>query len=657
MLYQKPTKRDMKTSPSASPSTDAPKRLKGAITQLSQNDLGVNVDYRKVFNMMVTGLFDGIKPPYLAKTLKDVPGCIKSYESVSITLRNSEDVDGYYRFNQAASLLKKLEGVPFEGFSPESTALKGWYDSEEECRKTNAQLWDMWIHPLSHAVTPLTQLVSQMRKDILELLGDTPPSLEKVLGFGNFGPGTSLSNSIDEVDPILKPINPSCLSSLKPELFEVYCKTMMGDVVFSAATGIKNTSRFSREGIATCAMSVTEFSDYAKLAIVPKNLWTGRSIEVGGCMTTWIQQCFDGWIRQGLHRWWGIDLSDQVPNQHMAFLGSLRNAFKQFCTIDLTSASDRISLLLVALLLPPKWLALLLRMTNRTTLIPEAFTGEKGGSLVKLEKFSAMGNSLTFSLQTMIFGSLVRSVLREHGPSLGWRVYGDDIIVESQVYEQVVDGLRLLGFEPNPNKSYSTGYFRESCGVDYMLGNNVRALYIKEPIKTVSDVYKYLNLIQLHVRHDPSRVNLWRPLYRYLWRLLPNRWKVVGIPSRCLDGYVWSPKNLDSRRQRSYPRAIVVKGIPGTPVPPPFDRYRSLMTRHTEDSSIRCKVGEELPVEAELRMWSRDTLHESLSKLTRKFEPAQVMGSGEVWLLARAGTALTPLSWGEEEGGINPLAL
>jgi len=655
MLLRQPSNQGCKASTLAHGRQDA-QRLKGVVAPLSRNDLGVKVDYRKVFNLMVCGLFGGVKPPYLAGTLQDVPSCIKSYESVATVLRNSEDVDGYYRFNQAASLLKKLEGVPFEGYNPDITALNGWFASEEECRKTNAILWDMWANPLTHAETPLTQLITRMRKDIASLLGDTPPSMEKVLSFGNFGPGTSLSNRIDQVDPILKPINPSCLSSLRLELFQVYCKTQLGDVVFSGRSGIKNTSAYDRQTIARVAMEGTEFVDHAKLAIVPKNLWTGRSIEVGGCMTTWIQQCYDGWIRSNLQRWWGIDLSDQLPNQHMAFLGSLRNAFRHFCTIDLTSASDRISLILVALLLPPKWLALLLRMTNRTTLIPRNLLGEKEGRLVKMEKFSAMGNSLTFSLQTMIFGSLVRSVLREQGLKLGWRVYGDDIIVEKPIYDEVVEGLRLLGFEPNPMKSYSTGYFRESCGADYMLGTNVRALYIKDPIKTVPDVYKYLNLIQLHVKQSPERAAFWKPLYGYLWKLLPNRWKVVGVPSRCLDGYVWAPLQMDSRRKSSYPRVIVVKGVPGNPVPEPFDYFRVLMTRHSEDSSIRCNAGDELPVEAEFRLFSRVETLARLSKLKRKHEPAMVVGPGEEWLTARAGMALTPLMWGEEEGGINPLA-
>ena len=607
---------------------------------------------------MVVGLFEGIKPPFLARTLVEVPACIKSYEQIANQLRQSVDVDGYYRFNQAASLLKKLEDVPFEGFEPDKTAYTGWLASEEECRKTNAALWDMYQHPLSYVETPLTRLIVELREEIKDLLGDIPPKFNDVMRFGNFGPGTSLTTPMEDTDPLLKAINPSCLTSLKAECFQLYAQSQMGDVVASARTDIKNTTVLGRSVVGRIALDGTEFYDHAKLSIVPKNLWTGRPIEVGGSITTWIQQCFDGYIRRRLEDCWNLDLSDQTLNQHMAFLGSLSEPFRQFCTIDLTSASDRIALLLVYLLLPPKWFALLYRCTNRTTYVPEEISGVSGGLMVKLEKFSAMGNSLTFSLQTTIFGALVRSVLRDRGANTRWRVYGDDIIVDKSIYDEVIDGLKALGFEPNPAKSYSQGYFRESCGADYFLGEDVRALYIKQPIRTVVDVYKYLNLIQLHIRHHPDRVALWVPLYQYLLGLVPPAYKVVGIPTRCLDGYIWAPELVPVAPSQRMPRFILVKGFPGDPVPQPFDYWRTLLVKRSGDSSIRCNVGDELPPEAEARLIGKEHVLKTIAKWKRKNARVSILdGKNVIWTKARPVMGLTPLVWGKEEGGISPLAL
>jgi hypothetical protein len=56
-------------------------------------------------------------------------------------------------------------------------------------------------------------------------------------------------------------------------------------------------------------------------------------------------------------------------------------------------------------------------------------------------------------------------------------VYGDDIIVPVDSRELLVEALEVLDFKVNAQKSYWTGKFRESCGVDAYCGENITPAY------------------------------------------------------------------------------------------------------------------------------------------------------------------------------------
>jgi hypothetical protein len=610
------------------------KQLKGSITHLDANDLRLvkRVDYCKVFNLMAIGLYEGKKPPFMAGNLKEIPAAIQAYEGVASLARSGKDSEDYYRPNQAAAILKKLEGVPFPGFDPKSNAISGWYASEEICRETNKRIWDLKQTPLSSWDEPLAVLLRSLQTEILQLLGETPPDFEEVMQFGKFGPGTSLSTDMESLDPILKTVNPSALTSLKGEIFHLYERSLMGDAVVRAGYGCNPTN--SRRSVARLAIDVTEFNDHARLSTVPKNYATDRCIEIGGSLTTWVQQAYDGFIRRRLEARWGLDLKNQVPNQDLAFRGSLESRSRNFCTIDMTSASDRIAFGLVVSILPRAWAKCLVAMTNRSTLVE--------GELVKLEKFSAMGNSITFSLMTAIFGAVVRSVLRDRGfQRMSWRVYGDDIIVEEPIYEQVVDHLHLLGFEINAKKSYSRDYFRESCGVDYLCGTSVRALYIKEPIKIVPDVYKYLNLIQLHIKGFPVRARWFRPLYEYLLHLIPCEHRVYGSPSRNLAGYIWCP-SMGPVYSRQAPSSLLIRCTPGeTPGDARWAMWRGLLVGEHGDSRLDWKVSPSAPS----------------GKFSRRHKRPVITTVVELYIRNKGGMPLAFLSWSAEEGRLNPLLI
>jgi len=164
----------------------------------------------------------------------------------------------------------------------------------------------------------------------------------------------------------------------------------------------------------------------------------------------------------------GVDIHDQTRNQELARLGSITGAL---ATLDLSSASDSVSIGLVEHLLGPEWFDLL--MAARSGKVSYQ------GQVRHLEKISSMGNGFTFPLETLIFWAITTAIC---GDVPGVSVYGDDIICPTENVGEVVSTLKLLGFTINQEKSFWDGPFRESCGRDYLSGIDVRPLFFDGPM-------------------------------------------------------------------------------------------------------------------------------------------------------------------------------
>jgi hypothetical protein len=100
--------------------------------------------------------------------------------------------------------------------------------------------------------------------------------------------------------------------------------------------------------------------------------------------------------------------------------------------------------------------------------------GKIGTKLFKYSKFSSMGNGSTFALESLIFASLCYAT-----GSKAFSVYGDDLIIETELVDDLVDLLRFFGFSVNADKSYVSGPFRESCGTDWYEGYDVTPFYLR----------------------------------------------------------------------------------------------------------------------------------------------------------------------------------
>lgn len=228
-----------------------------------------------------------------------------------------------------------------------------------------------------------------------------------------------------------------------------------------------------------------------RLSYVPKTSEVSRSICTEPTLNMYFQKGIGFVLERQLKQRFRIDLSRQPNlNRRLARIGSIDGSFG---TIDLSSASDSMSLKMLRSILPNELLDLLEFARSPRVIYPD-------GTSDQLHMVSSMGNGFTFPLQTLLFSTIVVACYRilgiplvydRKGPS-NWAVFGDDIIVRKDSYNVVVRALQMFGFIVNDDKSFNAGYFRESCGGDYFRGHEIRGVYCKS-LATSADVYSVIN--------------------------------------------------------------------------------------------------------------------------------------------------------------------
>lgn len=224
-------------------------------------------------------------------------------------------------------------------------------------------------------------------------------------------------------------------------------------------------------------------SSKAKLISVPKNSTSRRTITVEPCCNQFIQQGFNTLIRNHIPKCGilqrCIDLNDQTKNQHLALEGSLR---RNFATIDLSSASDLLTVELVKLVFGKRPLLLEGLLNCRSTTV---FDSKRTEEVVK---YAGMGNATTFPVQSIVFAVIAIAALIDgtrptyrnaRRAARRVRVYGDDIIVPTRHAHNVVSWITEAGLQVNLKKSFLDGPFKESCGVDAYAGYDVTPMYCR----------------------------------------------------------------------------------------------------------------------------------------------------------------------------------
>jgi hypothetical protein len=334
------------------------------------------------------------------------------------------------------------------------------------------------VRPVSSLDEILLNGVRNAFQDFFECEGLYPWwTLGEIFQEGRTGPGSSLKANGQS---FYQKLFTSPLTTTSFHLYSHYVQALRSLPAWAAANDLR--SRTYGE------LVVGE----SRLSFVPKTDKIARTICTEPSLNMFYQLGLGRLIERKLRQVYGIDLEIQPNrNRRLTRIGSLDGSFS---TIDLSSASDNFSYTLLKWLLRPNSAG-----RNAIEALRTPRTRLPSGETLELHMVSTMGNGFTFPLQTLLFTCAVVSVYqtfsikpRNRPDTQNFAVFGDDIVVRTETFNRLCRLLELLGFQVNGDKSFSEGFFRESCGSDYFLGRNVRGVYLKD-LTTQQDRYSAIN--------------------------------------------------------------------------------------------------------------------------------------------------------------------
>jgi len=384
----------------------------------------------------------------------------------------SMDPDSFKEAWFIYNLLRKRE---VERPETEEAARSSFARSEERCAAIEER---GLLHTASFSVCSSLLRARQIAYD---LLGDKPP--KSWLQECTFTGGASTSRKRSDAHPALKwwarpslDVTPLALVHLQ-ELFDS-CPTLQaawGDPGILACTTYD-------ERTWKPAFNLVPGS---RLRFVEKNYKTKRTILIEPDGNMLLQKGIGNVIRKILRKV-GINLNDQTRSQRLAFAGSLSGTLG---TVDLSAASDSVTLALLSFLLPPAWYDVIYAIRSHLY--------QDGDVWKRMVKVSSMGNGFTFELESFVFYCLTQAVVDTQNPSeKRLCIYGDDIIVASEVCGHLEEVMETVGFSFNREKSFWTGSFRESCGKHYHSGLDVTPVYAKADVDCLSEKFRLYNQVR-----------------------------------------------------------------------------------------------------------------------------------------------------------------
>jgi hypothetical protein len=277
---------------------------------------------------------------------------------------------------------------------------------------------------------------------------------------------------------------------------------------------------------------------YTKIQEVPKSIKANRIVSSEPAMFMFAQLAVADDLVSQLHAKFGrhVSLDDaERHNQALLWEGS--------CSIDLSDASDHVSVELVQALLPQLW-PILAKVRSRFSRFPD-------GDEVSLGTFAPMGSGVCFPVMTTVIVGICeyasRVIRKERHAHTWYKVYGDDIIVPVCMYDFVIDLLTRAGLVVNDKKSCCTQCYRESCGHEYFYQTDITPVYIRDPLHALDAAKVEQVAAGLEQRFFPNTaravVELADPVRGVRWNALLQRQEVcVRTTSarqkiRTLDGW------------------------------------------------------------------------------------------------------------------------
>lgn len=423
-----------------------------------------------------------------------------------------------YGYSDAVASASDITPTQFAIRSLKKSLFKKFHNNESDSER-NKRAWAKFTEsnarcaryvPVGHAdVDELTWVALNEAKSFIyrfscpdEMPLLTLKSIEQGVGFG---PGANIGAKTG--DPYGK-LAISDLTYTDPALLALY-------------EHISNELPLWREQeLCRAAVCKTKEVRGSRIAFVPKDSEITRTADTQPILNMFFQKGIAKVLTDRLLQVCNIDLRNQPErNRRLCRVGSVTG---EFGTLDLSSASDTMSLQLVREWFPDHMVRWLELTRTRQTLY--------NGAWHDLSMVSTMGNAFTFPLQTIFFTSLVVGAYRALGLPLRYNsristdhaapapgvnlvrkavssdgnfaVFGDDIIVRSESYDLVSRLLEVTGFVVNHDKSFGQGPFRESCGHDYFNGRNVRGVYFRKLLDDLDYYSAYNRLVSWSVRHE-----------------------------------------------------------------------------------------------------------------------------------------------------------
>lgn len=420
-----------------------------------------------------------------------------------------EGVFSSLKFRKDVMSVDLLRKYPMKTtFSRKEAAYAAWEAAEDQCYWTNERLIRMRSIRTSPEERRLQDFLGRVKIRMTRWMGRLPDDL-----IGGFGPGTCVEYK--ESNPTVMDklwLTPSTTPAAAPYFSEFFGRTHWGISRLQAGLDLPAVSRGNR------------------FTTVPKDGKTERPISIEPLGNLWLQLGVGRFLKKrlrtiGLPRFIGTHkeifpgLDVVYPDAQETHRALAREGCSgKWATIDLSSASDTISLELVRAICPDDWFEVLNDFRSRLTWVPYLGNERKvkgRGRWRHLEKFSSMGNGFTFELETMIFLALICEAF-SLVPGVDCWVFGDDIILPAQYGESCYNLLSQCGFTPNRRKSYHQGPFRESCGGHYHSGVDVNPVKLKESPDSV-----------------PAILSLHNALVKWGIPTSCLKWLVAMIPRRC----------------------------------------------------------------------------------------------------------------------------
>ena len=379
--------------------------------------------------------------------------------------------------------------LPGDNRARKEKALETFWQCEAECYRTNGRLRRFLENgPYSPPDLRVSEFIAHWRKILNRRLGPIPhqltPRFSRGSTLSDFGRQTTIPDKLMSERTLYK------------QSYAVYLHTVQKTILDAPV--------------------MPTYVPGNRFFTVPKDSEKDRGCCVEASGNIMCQLAVGHALKARYEKAYGVDLRQAKPlHMQLAREASVKG---HLATIDLSNASDTVSRDLIRLVLPPDWFALLNSLRAPTTELPD-------GRIVRLEKFSSMGNGFTFELETFLFRSLMEAV----GCESAW-TFGDDMICPTNKARDVIAALRFFGFTPNERKTFCNGPFRESCGGDYFQGPPVRGHFLET---IPSSPQNWLALANGLRRVDPH-LRWLRAAWRYCIEQLPTQWRVFG-PSHLGD--------------------------------------------------------------------------------------------------------------------------